>query len=125
MSQQSTTATAIRVRSQYDQPATEAQISYLRSLLAKCPTPDLTDYDERAAAVFASLDDLPSNLTKREASGMIDSLKTAISRESVYRYIVAGIRQYRKNELGDARSPFATALGWARTVEILTAKAAS
>lgn len=117
-----TQSTAIRVRSKYDEPATESQISYLRSLLAKCPTPDLTDYNEKAAAVFASMDELPSDLTKREASGMIDNLKSASSRDAVYRYIATGIRQFRKNEIGDSRSPFATALGFARTVELLTAK---
>lgn len=122
MSQQSTT---IRTRSKYDEPATEAQLTFLRSLLAKCPTPDLTDYNEKAAAVFASLDELPTDLTKREASGMIDTVKSHGDRAGVYRYIATGIRQFRKNEIGDVRSPFATALGFARTVELLTAKAAS
>lgn len=122
MSAQSTT---IRTRSKYDEPATESQLSYLRSLLTKLPTPDLDDYNEAAGAVFASLDELPTDLTKREASGMIDTVKSHGDRAGVYHYIATGIRQFRKNEILDVRGPFATALGWTRTVEILTTKAAS
>jgi hypothetical protein len=84
---------AKRARFATDEPASEKQISYLRSLLAQKRIGSLADYEPEyrplIAEIAASLDELPADLTKREASGMIEIVRTAINRQDIVMRLIA------------------------------------